>query len=89
MLKKDNRLLKTRRRSVRVDNILKFFNENQGKHFSVRQVFQALYDKNEKVSEATLYRLMNLLCEEKLLQKNTYPVVPPCLKKREEKNTII
>ena len=69
MLKKDNRLLKTRRRSVRVDNILKFFNENQGKHFSVRQVFQALYDKNEKVSEATLYRLMNLLCEEKLLQK--------------------
>lgn len=72
-LKKDDRLLKARRKSERVDNILNFFDTNVGKHFSVRQVFQALYDKNERVSESTLYRLINLLCDENLLQKKYMP----------------
>lgn len=72
-LKKDDRLSKARRNSGRIDNILRFFDNNPGEHFSVKQVFQALYDKNEKVSESTLYRLMKLLCDEKLLQKKHMP----------------
>lgn len=72
-LRRNEKLEKIKRKSGRADKILDFFDKNKGELFTVRQVFQWFYDAGDKMSESTIYRLVNILCDDNQLQRKRMP----------------
>lgn len=70
---KENKLVRANRKSGRVDKILAIFNRKPGELISVRQIFQMLYETSDRMSESTIYRLVNMLCDENHLQRKRMP----------------
>lgn len=70
---KEKILTSAKRKSDRVDKILSYFNQKTGELLSVRQIFQAFYETSDRMSESTIYRLINILCDENHLQRKRMP----------------